>query len=176
MLERRSALATAAPFSWAALSLGEMRGFTLTQVAGFSKGSESAVAEIAGILPENNDRAIESRGRMIFRIGPLAFWFVGPERDDLGLRLAGRAVVTPLSNSRTRISVEGRAARQVLLKGIPVDLHENHFATGQFAMTGLHHTPVLLHCVSPSRFELYTMRTFALSVWEWLEDAALEFK
>jgi heterotetrameric sarcosine oxidase gamma subunit len=43
-------------------------------------------------------------------------------------------------------------------------------------MTGLHHTPVLLHCTAEQRFELYAMRTFAMNVWEWLEDAALEFK
>ena len=30
MLERRSALATAHPFSWAALTLGEVRNFTLS--------------------------------------------------------------------------------------------------------------------------------------------------
>ena len=176
MLERASALATAHPFAWAALTLGEVRNFTLTQVAGFSKVAESNIAEIAGLLPQMNDQAIESNGRTIFRTGPLTFWFVGPENDDLGARLAGKAIVTPLTSSRTRISIEGRAARDVLLKGIPVDLHPSMFTPGKFAMTGLHHTPVLLHCVAENRFELYAMRTFALNIWEWLEDAALEFK
>ena len=176
MLERQSALATAEPFSWAALTLGEVRGFTLTQVAGFDKAFEAGVAEVTGPLPLTNDAAAISNGRTIFRTGPLAFWCVGPENDDLAWRLAGKAVLTPLSHSRTRISVEGSAARKVLLKGIPIDLHESVFTPGKFAMTGLHHTPVLLHCVSANRFELYAMRTFALDVWEWLEDAALEFK
>jgi len=44
-----------------------------------------------------------------------------------------------------------------------------------FAMTGIHHTPVLVHCVSDNRFEIYALRTFALSVHDWLTDAALEF-
>ena len=176
MLERRSALATAAPFSWAALTLGEVRGFALTQVCGFSKAFEAPVAEVAGNLPESNHLAIESQGRLIFRIGPRSFWFVGPDGDGLDSQLAGRAVITPLSNSRTRISVAGRVARQVLAKGIPLDLDKTSFGPGRFAMTGLHHTPILLHCVSPERFELYAMRTYALNIWEWLEDAALEFK
>jgi sarcosine oxidase subunit gamma len=64
----------------------------------------------------------------------------------------------------------------VLAKGLPIDLHPTVFTPGTFAMTGLHHTPVLLHCVSENHFELYAMRTFALDAWEWLEDAALEFK
>lgn len=175
MLERRSALTTAHPFAWAALTLGEVRNFTLTQVAGFG-GFEADVASVAGALPQKNDQTVESNGRTIFRTGPQSFWFVGPEQDDLAARLAGKAIVTPLSSSRTRISIEGRAARDVLKKGIPIDLHETEFTPGKFAMTGLHHTPILLHCTAGQRFELYAMRTFALNVWEWLEDAALEFK
>jgi heterotetrameric sarcosine oxidase gamma subunit len=175
MLERRSALATARPFAWAALTLGEVRNFTLTQVAGFGD-FEPAVAAVAGTLPTANDRAVESNGRTVFRTGPQTFWFVGPAGDDLAARLGATALVTPLSSSRTRISIEGRAARDVLRKGIPIDLHESIFTPGRFAQTGLHHTPVLLHCTAEQRFELYAMRTFALDVWEWLEDAALEFK
>jgi len=180
MLDRRSALATAHPFAWAALSLGEVRNFTLTQVAGFAKDFEPGLAEIAGALPQTNDQAVESQGRTIFRTGPLTFWFIGPENDDLAARLAGPvnrgAIITPLTSSRTRISIEGRAARDVLRKGLPIDLHESVFTPGKFAQTGVHHTPVLLHCTAGNRFELYAMRTFALNVWEWLEDAALEFK
>jgi sarcosine oxidase subunit gamma len=180
MLERRSALAEAHAFSWAALTLGEMRGFTLTQVAVFDPAAEAAVAAVTGALPQENTHAVESNGRTIFRTGPHAFWCVGPEKDDLATQLQGAinrgAVVTPLSHSRTRISIEGRAARAVLLKGLPIDLHESVFTPGMFAMTGLHHTPVLLHCVAEQHFELYAMRTFALDAWEWLEDAALEFK
>ena len=175
MLERRSALASAQPFAWAALTLGEVRDFTLTQVAGFG-GFEVDVAAIACTLPPSNDQTVESNGRTIFRTGPQSFWFVGLENDDLAAKLAGKAIVTPLSSSRTRISIEGRAARDVLRKGIPIDLHESVFTPGKFAMTGVHHTPILLHCLAEQRFELYAMRTFALNVWEWLEDAALEFK
>jgi sarcosine oxidase subunit gamma len=176
MLERRSALASAHPFAWAALTLGEVRGFTLTQVAVFDKAGEAAITAVTGALPTENTRAIESSGRTIFRTGPLAFWCVGPENDDLASQLQGKAIVTPLSHSRTRISIEGSAARTVLAKGLPIDLHSSVFTPGTFAMTGVHHTPVLLHCVSENRFELYAMRTFALDAWEWLEDAALEFK
>jgi sarcosine oxidase subunit gamma len=169
-------LASAHPFPWAALTLGEVRGYTLTQVAVFDKAAEAAVAAVTGALPEVNTRAIESNGRTIFRTGPLAFWCVGRENDDLAQPLQGKAIVTPLSHSRTRISIEGSAARKVLAKGLPIDLHTTEFTPGTFAMTGLHHTPVLLHCVGENRFELYAMRTFAIDIWEWLQDAALEFK
>jgi sarcosine oxidase subunit gamma len=71
--------------------------------------------------------------------------------------------------------VEGGAARAVLSKGISLDFHPREFRPGQFASTGLHHTPVLVHCIGGDVFHVYAMRTFATSVWDWLRDAALEF-
>jgi len=83
--------------------------------------------------------------------------------------------VTPLSHSRTRIFIEGGCAADILKKGVPIDFHPKVFKPGQAALTGLHHTPILLHRVREDRFEIYAMRTFALSLWDWLTDAALEF-
>lgn len=175
MLERRSALAGQKPISSPAVSIGVAPVFTLTQAAAFSDEGEAAIAAVAGPLPSRNDTALESGGRCVFRTGPLQFWFVGPEGDDLAQRLSGTCVVTPLSHSRTRIHVEGPSTRDVLAKGFALDLDPGVFLPGMFAMTGLHHTPVLLHCVAPTRFEIYAMRTFAANAWEWLADAALEF-
>ncbi len=83
--------------------------------------------------------------------------------------------VTSLSHSRTRIFIEGEPAREVLARSIPLDFHPSAFVIGQFALTGIHHTPVLVHRSGEQRYEIYAMRTFALSVWEWLSDAALPF-
>jgi sarcosine oxidase subunit gamma len=175
MLERRSALATAKPYKSDALQLGEVRGFTLTQAAGLTKNFEKAITPFTGKLPAKIGMATESRARTIMRTGPRQFWFVGSESDDLAAKLQSLCAVTPLSHSRTRIYLDGEPARDVLAKSIPLDFHQNAFTPGMFAMTGLHHTPVLVHCVSDNRFELYAPRTFAMSVWEWLADAALEF-
>ena len=175
MLARRSALASFKPIRSAAVSLGEVRDFTLTQVAVFSRDAEAAIAAVTGALPASASLARESNGRIIFRNAPLQFWLVGPEGDDIAKRLPDSCIVTPLSHSRTRIFVEGTAAREIMRKGMPLDFHESVFTPGMFAMTGLHHTPVLVHCTAPNRFELYAMRTFAVNIWEWLQDAALEF-
>jgi sarcosine oxidase subunit gamma len=175
MLERRSALAASAPFSSPKLTLQEARGFTLVQAAGFSKDFEATITAVTGALPETNDTAVTSNGRTIFRTGPLQFWLVGPEPDDLPRQLEGKCVVTPLSHSRTRILVDGYVARDVLAKGLPLDLHESPFRPGMFAMSGIHHTPVLLHCLEADRFHLYVMRTFAADIWDWLADAAAEY-
>ena len=175
MLERRSALAHVEPYSSPVLKIGEARGFSITQAAGFSPAFEQEIAPVTGALPPTANTAVVSNGRTIFRTAPLQFWLIGPETDDLAKQLEGRCIVTPLSHSRTRIFIEGAPARDVLLKGIPIDLHPGVFTPGMFAMTGLHHTPILLHCVAANRFELYAMRTFAENIWEWITDAAKEY-
>ena len=164
MLERRSALAAALPYRSSVLQMGEAGGFSLCQV--FSKEA---------LLPAKVGTAGEYMGCTVLRVGPSQFWFIAPHTDDLAAELKGLGAVTPLSHSRVRIFLEGDVARDVLAKGIPLDFHKSAFEPGMFAMTGLHHTPVLVHCVSDSRFELYALRTFAISLWEWLTDAALEY-
>jgi sarcosine oxidase subunit gamma len=175
MLERRSALASAGPYKSSVLEIGEARGFTLTQVAGLDADFEKNLASTVGELPARVGIVNEHAGRSVMRIGPSQFWIIGPETDDLTASLQGRCAITPLTHSRTRIAIEGPPARDVLAKGIPLDFHPMAFAPGMFAMTGLHHTPVTVHCVAANRFEIYAMRTFALNLWEWLTDAAREF-
>ncbi len=168
-----------------ALRLGEVRGWNLVQVAAFA----SSVGELEGVvsaalgvgsLPATVGRVGEAGSRRIFRTGPAQFWITAPAADNLAARLqeavpATMGAVTPLSHSRTRIFIEGEPAREVLARSIPLDFHPAAFAIGQFALTGIHHTPVLVHRSAGQRYEIYAMRTFALSVWEWLADAALPF-
>ena len=171
MLDRRSALASAMPYASPILQIGEARGFSLLQVAGPSK----AITPVTGKLPSKVGVALQSDGRILMRTGDNQFWIIGPENDDIATKLGDLAILTPLTHSRTRIFIEGTPARDVLAKGIPLDFHPTVFKPGMFAMTGIHHTPVLVHCVGVNRFEIYALRTFALSVNEWLTDAALEY-
>ena len=171
MLDRRSALASAKPYASPVLQIGEARGFSLLQVAGLSK----TLSPVTGKLPSKVGVASQSDGRILMRTGDNQFWIIGLENDDIAAKLQDIAIITPLSHSRTRIFIEGTPARDVLNKGIPLDFHPSAFKPGTFAMTGLHHTPVLVHCLSENRFEIYALRTFALSVYDWLMDAALEF-
>ncbi len=83
--------------------------------------------------------------------------------------------LTSLSHGRTRLFVDGPAAREVLSKGIALDLHPEVFRCDAYALTGLQDTPVLLHRTGAQRYELYVLRTYAGWIWEWLTDAALPF-
>ena len=192
MLERQSALAEALRAAGRtgsgdrrSLRLGEVRGWGLVQVAAFPatlselEVSVSAALGIAG-LRQRIGMAAAAGARRVLKTGPEQFWVLAPVADNLATRLQevvppAMGAVTPLSHSRTRIFIEGDAAGETLARGIPLDFHPEVFVIGQFALTGLHHTPVLVHRTGEARYEIYAMRTFALSVWEWLIDAALPF-
>jgi len=166
--------------------LGELRGYVLLQVAGFP----TSIAEVERVLPavlgaplpKTLSETVAVGAGRVFRTGPEQFWIVGPAENGDGAETQLRqaippavGAVTPLSHSRTRIVIEGACARDVLRKGIPLDFDPDVFRVDQAALTGLHHTPILIHRAGADRYELYAMRSFALSVWEWLADAALEF-
>ena len=165
--------------------LGELRGNVLLQVAGFP----AMIAEVERVLPSVlgtplpkalSETVAIGAGR-VFRTGPEQFWIVGPAGNgdaEAQLRQVippAVGAVTALSHSRTRVVIEGACARAVLRKGIPLDFDPDVFRVDQAALTGLHHTPILVHRAGADRYELYAMRSFALSVWEWLTDAALEY-
>jgi sarcosine oxidase subunit gamma len=166
--------------------LGELRGQVLLQVSGFP----ATIAEVERVLPavlgaplpKTLSETVAVGAGRIFRTGPEQFWIVGPAGNggdaEAHLRRAippAVGAVTPLSHSRTRIVIDGASARDVLRKGIPLDFDPDVFRIDQAALTGLHHTPILIHRVGADRYELYAMRSFALSVWEWLTDATREF-
>lgn len=161
MLKASSALATAKPYKSNTLTIAEAPDFTLMQYAGAEKDLKKALGKLparVGVAQEN-----------LLRISPTQIWSLGDAVE------AQNCFVTPLSSSRTRIEISGASARDVLAKCAAIDFHPKEFKAGTFVMTGVHHVPVLMHCVSTETFHIYVMRTFALSIWDFVTDAALEF-
>lgn len=168
MLDARSALATVSAYEAKGITIREEGGFTLTQVAGFGKDFETPLSEAVGKLPAKIGVVQANEAFTVMRIAPHQLWCVG-ERAPQGL--PPECLVTPLSSARCRIRVEGDHARRTLARGSAIDFDRAAFKPGQFVMTGIHHTPVLIHCVGDDALHVYAMRTFALAVWEWLVDA-----
>lgn len=163
MLEARSALGRDIRIERTGLVLEEAAGFTLTQLA----GSTAALKKALGKVPGKVGTAQDHDGAIVFRTGTKQVWVLGEAPQA-----AEGLFVTPLSSSRTRIALSGARARDVLAASAAIDFHETQFKPGHFVMTGIHHTPVLIHCIGADAFHIYAMRTFALAVWEWLNDAA----
>lgn len=166
------------------LRIGEVRNWSLVQIAAFATTAEQldqVVRPLIGAsLPLHVGQAITADMRCLLKTGPEQFWIITDDTDDLVPDLQAAVTphigaVTPLSHSRTCIFVEGISARGLLSTGIALDLHPDAFRMNDFALTGLHHTPILIHRSAENRYNLYTMRTFALWAWEWLIDAALPY-
>jgi methylglutamate dehydrogenase subunit D len=162
MLERVSPLPEKYALEGSDFHIREVSDFVLTQVAGDTKALKKAFPKAPAAIGD----AVERDQRLLLRIGPTQLWVIGspPEVGD-------SLFLTPLSSSRTLLVIEGSRAREVLSGCAAIDFHPKVFGIGQFAMTGIHHMPVLIHCIGEDAFHLYVMRTFALTMWEILVDA-----
>jgi heterotetrameric sarcosine oxidase gamma subunit len=178
MLKATSALASAKPYVSSQLTIVEQPDFTLTQYAGQEKDLQKAL----GRLPVTG-KVMDG----LLRISPSQILLINrhsresgnpPEalRDSRFRENDVQSVfTTALSSSRSCIKISGAPARDVLAKSAAIDFHKSEFKPGTFAQTGIHHVPVLIHCVEADTFHIYVMRTFALSIWDYLTDAALEY-
>ena len=122
--------------------------------------------------------------------GPVAFASVGPGHwlatacgleprsfaAQLERELTGVAFVTDLSDGRIILAVGGPKVREVLAKGVPLDLHPRAFGLGDAAVTVAHHIGVHLWQLDDApTFELAIHRSYAASFWHWLLKAGSEF-
>lgn len=173
MFERQSAL----PGVSGNARVGESRGWALVQAAAFasthSEFRQQMRVALGADLPAEVGTVARVGERQLLKTGSEQYWIITREDDDFAPAIPAEiGAVTSLSHSRTRLFIEGAGAGAVLAKGVPLDFHPDSFPIDQFALTGLHHTPVLIHRSSAKRYELYALRTYARTVWEWLEDAA----
>lgn len=157
------------------LKLGEVTGWSLLQMSAFA-GSETAFnqaleAALGGKLPAKGGRAEKIGGRSVFLIGPAQYLILGEKLSFTPDANLGAAL--DLSHARTRIFLEGAPAARILSQGAAIDFSDAAFPVGAFAQTGIHHTPVAIWRVGPERYELIALRTFALTLWDWLTDACL---
>jgi methylglutamate dehydrogenase subunit D len=165
------------------LRLTEVRGWHLAQLAVFpdhhGEFEERVRACSGALLPVELYRGASYGDSHLVRIAQHQYWWIAAGSASMA-RLArelpaSAGTVTMLSAGRVRIRIMGPAARDVLAKGISLDLHPAAFPVGRSAQTGLHHTGVFLERVGDDCYEIYVPRTYAASIWEWLIDAAWPF-
>lgn len=90
--------------------------------------------------------------------------------------LDGLASVCDQSDGRTIIRVGGARARDVLAKGVPIDLHPRAFRPDDAAVTTVAHIGAQFWQVDDTpTYEFIVARSFAAAFWEWLRDSAAEF-
>ena len=147
-----------------------------------AEGQEAAVKEIVSArlglsLPEAGKASIQDERRLVWS-GPRQ-WLALDEPgglDGLAAALQGVAAVSDQSGSRALLRIGGCDARNLLAKGIALDLHPRAFRAGSAATTVLAHLGVQLWQVDDApAYELAVGRSFTGSLWSWLSEAGAEF-
>lgn len=154
-------------------------------IASFAAGKGRAQA-LAGVIREAYGVELPRRPERV-AARDIAFVWAGPDqwlavadrgggRDlelELKPRLAGLASVVDQSDGRAVMRVSGPLARQVLAKGVPIDLHARSFGTNAAAITHASHIGVIIWRLDDApTFELAMFRSYADSFTHWLTDAA----
>ena len=164
------------------VSLSERRPSAMAQVNGAP--DEARLAELLSTLaPDAAPKPLSSfqaEGLRMLWTGP-GQWFAMSDSmapavlvSTLEDVLAGTdATVTDLSHARTVLRISGPACKDLLTKGCPADVEA--MAPGDCLLSLLSHFNVLVDCVAEDACEVYVFRSFGLSLWEWLTDAAGEF-
>jgi methylglutamate dehydrogenase subunit D len=138
------------------------------------------VAERYGLqLPDGPRRS--TAGRLTFAgVGPgqwiasaeAAADFVARLRSDLG----SFAAVADQSDSRLVVRLSGPCVRDVLAKGLAVDLHPRAFKVADVAVTLVAHIGVQIDMLDDApTYQLAAPRSMAGSFWSWLSASAAEF-
>jgi len=145
----------------------------------------NSVKTAAGLdIPVQANRFTVSGDRACLWLGPNEWLIVGPDGQeeqlirDLRAALAGQhAAVTDVSEARTSILVQGPRARELLRKGVPLDLHPREFQTGHCAQSHIAGANITLRQLddAPS-YEVLVLNSFAEHLWLWMESAAREYR
>lgn len=180
-LAERSAFTHVKQMATPELSISPNDGMTLASLAA-AKGKREALAaaiqEKYGVMLPSTPQRVEGNGIAILWAGPDQ-WLVMAERTngrDLEVELkpvvAGLAAVTDQTDARAILRISGPRAREVLAKGVPIDLHPRVFAPGSVAITHASHIGVILWQLDAApTYELAVFRSFAQSLADWVEES-----
>lgn len=165
------------------LTISELRPETMLQIGAWPRTRETLETILASSLqlsvPAVSGQAAVSAAGTLMAIAPGRYLLVSDSSDiaqDLSEQINPEiGVITDLSHARAGIRISGSNAADVLLKGVAIDLDIRKFSVNSVAQTSFHHIGLTLHRTDDTTFELFVFRGFAISFWEALTDAALEY-
>jgi methylglutamate dehydrogenase subunit D len=155
---------------------------TMMARRGRAQDLKNAVAEAYGIDLPDGPRVARKAAVSFAGIGAQQWMAVAeaPVSTDFVLRLrervAGLASVANQSDGRVVLRLHGDRVRDLLTKGVPVDLHPRSFKTGDIASTVIAYIGVQIEQLDDRpTFQLMAFRSLAGSLWSWLTKSAAEF-
>ena len=164
--------------------LRERPNLWITQVAAYGHTAEEAGTIIENLLgafpPREPNRSVRVEATQICWVGPHRWWIIETKQehraDAIARQLGDGAAVTAQGHGRSCIRLAGPSARTLLSQGCTLDFHPSRFAAGHCAQSSLGHVNALINCLDDEPiFDLFVLRSYAVSVWEWITDSAGEF-
>ena len=166
------------------LVLQELTQFALASVVA-RKGQTVQAAEASqrafGGSPPFNPAITAGNEFAFVWSGPGHWLALGPQATEtvearLSAGFGKHASVFDQSGSRVLLDIRGPRARDVLAKGMSIDLHPRAFRTGDVAVTTASHLAVhLWQAADDPVFRLLVVRTWFDSLWRWLAASAAEY-
>jgi len=165
--------------------ISERVGLALATVAcrkGQADSLKAAIANVYGVELPDSSRAAKGPKVGFIGTGP-GQWLAMSEglgaealARDLAQRLAGLASISDQSGGRTVIRVSGPRARDVLAKGLPIDLDPRAFPLGSAATSVIALMGVQLWQTEDTRsYDIAMFRSVSQSFWRWLTASSAEF-
>ena len=166
----------------ARVRIGPRMGLALATLSA-RKGRGEALREAAraafGVELPERPRVAHGDGVAFIWAGPES-WLALRQGDDLEPVLRGvlgvHASVTDQSDGRTVLHVGGPRARDLLAKGLPIDLHPRAFTPGDVALSLVAYVGVHLWQLddAPS-YELAVLSGYARSLLVWMLESGAEY-
>jgi methylglutamate dehydrogenase subunit D len=166
------------------LVLQEFTQFTLASIVARRNqaGLASATAQQAfGTALPTTPVISTSREPAFLWSGPGHWLALEPQGKDpvearFGAVFGSLTSVFDQSGSRVLLELRGPRVREVLAKGVSIDLHPRAFKTGDVAVTTASHLAVHLWQVADEPvYRLLVVRTYFDSLWRWLAVSAAAY-
>ena len=163
------------------ISLNEItdRGMIDLRGGGTDKAFLAAAKKVLGVDLPNKPRTSVSKGDITILWLSIDQWLVTCSRDKveklhqslvkaMGDKIHSLAV--NLSDARTIIRLKGDGAREILMKGAPVDLTAGGYGKGAVRRLNFAEIAGMVHFVddAPDTIDLYVFRSYGEYAWEWL--------
>ena len=163
----------------------ELAGLGLATVAarkGQVAALKAAVAGAYGVELPESARVAQGSNVSFVGYGP-GQWLAVSESladeslaRDLAQRLKGLASISDQSGGRTVLRISGPRARDVLAKGLPIDLDPRAFPLGSAATSTISLMGVQLWQMDDTRsYDIAVFRSVSHSFWRWLTASAAEY-
>ncbi len=170
--------------------VSERIGLGLATVAarkGQAEALKAAVASAYGVQLPASSRVAEGRDAQGSAVSFIGYgpgqWLAVSESfasealaRDLQDKLQGLASISDQSGGRTVLRISGRRAREVLAKGLPIDLDPRAFPLGSAATSAISHMGVQIWQIDDTRsYDIAIFRSLSESFWRWLTASAAEY-